>query len=283
MRFFGFRILKIVTSSGKLAKHVRSKKMTCYRCQSVSKVSEEDLNKVLIVEPSITFAQFAKYALTRLGYDVFHVRTATEALDKIEEVMPNLILSETSIKDMGGLELCERIKHDPISGSIPFVFVSTDGLEKTRQKAQEAGCDGYLMKPVTAGDFHKFMQNHLPFDKKRHHIRVKMHLAATIDDGEKVQEMEVLTLGEGGLYLRSQNPYMLGTKLAITLSLPSLNSPLILKGDVIYIHENSGTGLKKGMGVKFTGLNQNTAEALSHYIKSYLSDILPESPSIDSL
>jgi two-component system cell cycle response regulator len=239
------------------------------------------LNKVLIIEPSNTFAQFAKYALTRLGYEIFHVQTATEALDKIEHIMPNLIISETTIRDISGLELCERIMQNQMLKDIPFVFISTDGLEDTRQKAKDAGCTDYLMKPVTAGEFHELMQRHLPFRKKRHHIRAKMGVTATIDDGEKLQEMRTLTLGEGGLYLSSEKPYNVGTRLTINLLLPSLNSPLILQGEVIYINDKSEAGLAKGMGVKFIELNQNMKVILRHYIQSYLSDYLSESPSIE--
>ena len=137
------------------------------------------------------------------------------------------------------------------------------------------------MKPVTAGEFHELMQRHLPFRQKRHHIRAKMGVTATIDDGEKLQEMRTLTLGEGGLYLSSEKPYKVGTTLTINLLLPSLNSPLILQGEVIYINDKSEAGLTKGMGVKFIELNQNMKVILRHYIQSYLSNYLSESPSIE--
>jgi CheY-like chemotaxis protein len=238
------------------------------------------LNKVLIIEPSNTFAQFAKFALTRLGYEISHIHTATDTLNKIVHIMPNLITSETIIGDVSGLELCKMIKQNPILADIPFVFISTDGLEETRMKAQAAGCVDYLMKPVTAGEFHKLMQCHLPFHKKRHHVRAKMQVTAIIDNGKELKIMETLTLGEGGLYLSGESPYKVGTKLTVNLQLPSLSSPLILQGEVVYIIDNNQAALAKGMGIKFIGLNQNTGEILSHYIESYLSDILPESPSI---
>jgi hypothetical protein len=55
----------------------------------------------------------------------------------------------------------------------------------------------------------------------------------------------------------------------------------MIQGEVIYINDNSEAGSAQGMGIKFIGLSQKMEDKLSHYVRSYLSNMLSESPSIE--
>lgn len=237
------------------------------------------MKKILIVEPSKSFAQFVQLVLSRLNYKIFHTIYAEEALKIIRREIPDLIICETVLSDKGGIELCKIVKKEPITASIPVVFISTDGFYKTREDAKKAGGVDYLTKPVTVRDLHNLMQRHLPYNLKRYNLRASIILNLIVDDGSKALEMNSLSIGEGGIYIETLNPNPVGTLLKITLPLPSLKEPLRLKGKVIYINDTLAFGMPKGMGVKFVELDQNTITLLSHYMESYLSDFLPFSPS----
>ena len=71
------------------------------------------MKKVLLVEPSKSFAQFMKYVLTRLGYEVTHLASVKEALEKITTILPDFIISEVHMKDMNGMDLCSKISTTP--------------------------------------------------------------------------------------------------------------------------------------------------------------------------
>jgi hypothetical protein len=87
-------------------------------------------------------------------------------------------------------------------------------------------------------------------------------------------------LGERGMYLESAVPYPIGTVLEITLFLPGLeNSPLNLKGEVMYAIKIRQHHLPPGMGIKFIDLCRDNASQLTNYIESYLSGFLPVTPS----
>lgn len=234
------------------------------------------MKRVLLVDPSKSFIQFVKYVLNRLGYEVFHLETSDEVVDKINDIMPDLILMETNLKGIGGLELCKKIKDMNVLSSIPTAIVSIDGTIETRQKALEAGCIDYLTKPLTARTIHELMERHLPYHHKRHNIRVTMGVTAIVNDGKKSTEMKTLSIGEGGMYACTRTPSLAGTKLGIILPLPGLNSSLNLQGEVIYAMDTESHEMPMGMGIKFIGMDQNTITLLRHYMESCLSDYLPE-------
>jgi CheY-like chemotaxis protein/Tfp pilus assembly protein PilZ len=236
------------------------------------------MKKVLIVEPSNSFAQFMKYILTRLGYEVTHMVSAKEALEAVTTICPEFITSEAHMMDMNGMDLCNEIRALNFATDIPVAIVSIDGTMETKQIARNAGCIDYLTKPVTAKAIHQLMERHLPFHYKRHNIRAKMTLNAMVDDGKSKSEMRTLTIGEGGMYLCSEQPLQVGLKIDIELPLPGLLAPITLKGEVIYQTKGHCQEMPMGAGVKFIGMDQNTVTLLRHYMESYLSDFLPESP-----
>lgn len=236
------------------------------------------MKRVLIIEPSKSFAQFLKYVLTRLDYEVIHLESATQALKEIPSIMPDLILSEANLRDLSGIELCRQLKEKSFVSGIPMAIISIDGSIETRHKAQEAGCIDYLTKPVTARTIHDLLERHLPFSSSRCHIRAKMNIAVIIDDGVKARELQTATIGEGGLYACTDDTCKEGTKLRIRLPLPSLGSALDIMGEVIYLSHDNSRGIPNGMGIKFVGLDHNTSTLLRHYMECYLSDFLPVSP-----
>jgi len=234
------------------------------------------MKRVLLFEPSRSFAQFMKYVLSRLDYQVFHIDNANEILSEIINIMPDLIIAETNIKELSGIELCRRLRGDKMFSSIPVAIISIDGTKETRQDAHTAGCIDYLTKPVTARAIHELMQRHLPYNQKRQNIRVRMQVNARISNGTRSDNMKTLSIGEGGMYACTQQPLKVGTILDISLPLPGLKSPLELKGEVIYTTEVDASELPRGMGIKFFGMDNNTVTLLRHYMESYLSDNLPQ-------
>ncbi|HAK60998.1 MAG TPA: hypothetical protein DCO77_11545 [Nitrospiraceae bacterium] len=235
------------------------------------------MRSVLLVEPSKSFAHFVVLVLTRLGYELLHATKYEEGVEIIKKGKPDLIISETKLHSKGGIELCEALKSDPEYLSIPVVIVSTDGFYETKLAAQKAGCADYITKPVTARTLHEMMERHLPFYHKRHNLRAKMILTATVEDGNNSYDLKTGNMGEEGIYLETEQPLPAGTVLNISLPLPGLRLPLHLKGQVIYAMPDPTQSLAAGMGVKFIEMDQNTVTLLRHYMESYLSDFIPGS------
>lgn len=234
--------------------------------------------KILLIEPTNTFAQFAMMILSRLGYKVSHSTSVASAIEMIKIEMPELVISETKLQDNNVLELCKFLKKDSTVSNIPIIIISTDGLSETRQTVLDSGCVDYATKPVSIRTLNALIEKHLPMHNKRRHIRAEMQITAVVNDGSQSVQLKTLNVGEGGLYLVTEQPYAVGTILSITLSLPNLKNPLELKGEVLYINKASTHPRPTGVGIKFVEFDQNTSILFSYYLEGYLSDFQPLSP-----
>lgn len=82
------------------------------------------------------------------GYRVVQARDGRAALDAARTVAPDLILMDVSIPYVDGLEVTRRLKSDPATRPIPIVALTAHALPSDRDRAFEAGCDGYISKPA---------------------------------------------------------------------------------------------------------------------------------------
>ena len=73
---------------------------------------------------------------------------AEDAMKKIHETRPNLILMDINMPDVDGYALTARIKAEPGFASVPIVAVTANVMRGDRERSLEAGCDGYIQKPI---------------------------------------------------------------------------------------------------------------------------------------
>ena len=87
----------------------------------------------------------------KLGAEYFDVVTAgsgPEALRKVEEEKPDIILLDVMMPGMDGFEVCQRIKSNPATAHLPVIMVTALVLVSDRVLGLEAGADDFLTKPV---------------------------------------------------------------------------------------------------------------------------------------
>lgn len=102
--------------------------------------------EVLIVDDSDDFLSF----MAEMLGEHYKVRTAVngkDALVKIREHMPDIILSDVMMPEMDGNELCRRVKADPLMASIPFVMLTARLSTEHKIEGFTSGADAYITKP----------------------------------------------------------------------------------------------------------------------------------------
>jgi CheY-like chemotaxis protein len=82
------------------------------------------------------------------GYRVIEAHDGRAALEAARSMTPNLILMDVSIPYVDGLEVTRRLKADPATRRIPIIALTAHALPSDRDRALEAGCDGYISKPA---------------------------------------------------------------------------------------------------------------------------------------
>ena len=104
--------------------------------------------KILLVEDNPVNRRLAVFLLRSQGYDVSEVATAEAAFEMIKAERPDLILMDLQLPGVDGLEATRKLKQEPTARDIPIVAVTSYAMKGDREKAHEAGCVGYITKPI---------------------------------------------------------------------------------------------------------------------------------------
>ncbi|MFN8178479.1 MAG: response regulator [bacterium] len=104
---------------------------------------------ILVVEDEPDIAEVIQYNLAREGYLVDVVGDGEVALDRAVRAAPDLILLDLMLPGLDGLELCRRLKEDPVTRSIPVVMVTAKGEESDVVLGLGVGADDYVAKPFS--------------------------------------------------------------------------------------------------------------------------------------
>ena len=109
--------------------------------------------RILVVDDNPANLKLASRVLQSEGYLVEQAATAEDALKRIREQvpdlsLPDLILMDIELPGMDGLSLTRVLKADAATQNIPVVALTAFAMKGDEQRAREAGCVGYLSKPV---------------------------------------------------------------------------------------------------------------------------------------
>lgn len=109
--------------------------------------------RILIVDDNPTNLRLAASVLALEGHQVDQAQDAAQALTYLASTEPDLILMDVALPDMNGLVLTRRIKADVRWQHIPVVALTAFAMKGDVQRAHEAGCVGYLSKPIDTREF----------------------------------------------------------------------------------------------------------------------------------
>ena len=105
-------------------------------------------SKLLIADDNLQNCELLEAYLADEDYQISMAYDGRQTLDKVAESAPDLILLDIMMPKVSGYEVCQRLKHDPATQSIPILMVTALNEPGDIEKAVEAGCDDFLTKPV---------------------------------------------------------------------------------------------------------------------------------------
>jgi CheY-like chemotaxis protein len=108
---------------------------------------------ILIVEDNPLNMELATDLLEAAGYVVRQAGTAEEAIQTAKTGSPHLILMDVSLPGMDGLAATKALKADPATRAIPVIALTAHAMKGDEEKAREAGCEGYITKPIDTRGF----------------------------------------------------------------------------------------------------------------------------------
>lgn len=109
---------------------------------------DEDKGTVLYVEDNNENRILIRRVLMADGYTVLEAASAAQAIEALQTASPDIILMDINMPDMDGYTLTAQIRAMPNYRSVPIIAVTANVMRGDRERSLEAGCDGYIQKPI---------------------------------------------------------------------------------------------------------------------------------------
>jgi two-component system KDP operon response regulator KdpE len=106
-------------------------------------------NKILIVDDEPQITRVLRTSLTSRGYEVRVANDGESALDLFKDWSPDLVITDLSMPNMTGIELCLHLR---TKSQVPIIVLSVRGEERTKVEALDSGADDYVTKPFSINE-----------------------------------------------------------------------------------------------------------------------------------
>ncbi|HSS99777.1 MAG TPA: response regulator [Terriglobales bacterium] len=137
------------------------------------------MKKILIAEDNAINRELLRELLETRGFEVIEACNGQEALEKIEETQPDLLLLDLGMPVLDGFGAMRKIRENPRSASLPVVAVTAYAMQGDQEKTMEAGFDGYLSKPISAALLEKELNRFLSKNDLENDFRVRANAVRT--------------------------------------------------------------------------------------------------------
>lgn len=114
---------------------------------------------VLVVEDNELNMRLFCDLLSAHGYKTFQCRDGAKAIEIARKELPDLVVMDIQLPEVSGLDITRWMKDDESLAHIPVLAVTAFAMRSDEQRVREAGCEGYLSKPIQIGTFLKAVES----------------------------------------------------------------------------------------------------------------------------
>jgi len=118
-------------------------------------------NRILVVEDNEMNMQLFEYLLEESGFEIVKATTGEEALSLARESKPDLILMDIHLPGMDGLSVVRELKAGGDMEGVPILALTAHAMRGDKDRFLQAGCDGYISKPIDVKTFIPSIQQFL--------------------------------------------------------------------------------------------------------------------------
>ena len=117
--------------------------------------------RILIVDDNATNLKLASEVLEMEGHQIVSAIDAEQAMEILEDMVPDLILMDIALPGMDGLTLTRQLKCTARLSGVPIVALSAFAMRGDEARAMASGCDGYITKPIDTRRFPEQIRSYL--------------------------------------------------------------------------------------------------------------------------
>ena len=105
--------------------------------------------RILVVEDNPLNLKLVRDVLQFAGYEVIEARSGEEGIRVAQEDPPDLVLMDLQLPGIDGTETLRRLRQGSLGRNVPVVAVTAFAMAEDRERASQAGFDGYVEKPIS--------------------------------------------------------------------------------------------------------------------------------------
>ena len=109
--------------------------------------------KALIVDDSVTIRQMLSFTLRGAQFEVLEAEHGQDALDKLKDVAPDLIVTDLNMPVMDGIEFIRRARSLSQTRYVPILMLTTESQPEKKAAGKAAGATGWIVKPFQPTNF----------------------------------------------------------------------------------------------------------------------------------
>jgi CheY-like chemotaxis protein len=201
---------------------------------------------ILLVDAVQVFIELEKSFLENAGYSVATATSGEEALEKLSQVNPSLLLLDLYLPGIDGDEVCRRLHSSDRWQSLPIIMVTAAGTDEEIRKCLDAGCADYLTKPVQKKILLEKVKRLFGTVKARTEERKAFDFQVQVNGAGRQFTTTARDLSRNGIYLNSSTTMPPETLVELKVRL-SADHDIVLLGKVKRIQE----GPDGGIGIYF--------------------------------
>lgn len=131
--------------------------------------------KILLIEDNELNRYLATFLLEKKGYAVTCATDGPQGISMARELVPDLILLDIQLPSMDGYAVAKSLRAEGVLDKTPIVAVTSYAMPGDREKALEAGCNGYIEKPINPDSFVEEIRGFLRHKDKEAHYETATH------------------------------------------------------------------------------------------------------------
>ena len=119
------------------------------------------MSKILVAEDNLPNRELIREILETCGHEIVEAADGQQALDQLEESVPDLVLVDIQMPVLDGFAVIRQLRQTPRFASVKVLALTAYAIQGDRERVLAAGFDGYLTKPIDVAAFPKQIQQFL--------------------------------------------------------------------------------------------------------------------------
>ena len=229
-----------------------------------SKLAGEPRSKILVVDDAPMFREIETVFLGRTGR-ILTACDGTEAFEIAQRERPDLVVTDLSMREMDGDELCRKIRRDADLRHVPVIVVTSGNSAEEHERAVRAGADGVISKPLCRVTLLQVTQRFLRL-AVRSFERVSFETEVRLSAGGQDLWAWSRNVSRGGMFVEADTALEPDSEFQVEFTVPDTSIVVQPTARVVWRRPADHEHGRPGMGLQFLKLDREAAQWLEQYV-----------------